>query len=302
MPLPASVVGASIEPVVHEVDARWIMAHATSIGALNSCYLDTTRPTGVVAHPLFTACVEWPAMLAARRLVPDDVLPRHEEARGVHASHDLTIHRLVRPGDILTTAATVQSIEARAPGAYEVIRFVTTDQHNAPVATTEIGSLFVGVDVVGQPENKTVGDDRSNGEATAPAKPKAPPRLLGQVVDIPANAAHVYTEGSRIYNPIHTDAAFAEFAGLPHIILHGTATLAIAMSEIIDVFGHGDPTRLRRVRCRFAGMVPMPSTITVCVDRRSDAVGEREYSFEVHHADGRPVLSHGSATLTRSGR
>ena len=47
---------------------------------------------------------------------------------------------------------------------------------------------------------------------------------------VSATAAHVYTEGARIWNPIHTDAAVAARAGLPGIILHGTATLALAVS------------------------------------------------------------------------
>ena len=45
-------------------------------------------------------------------------------------------------------------------------------------------------------------------------------------VPIGAGAAHVYTECARIWNPIHTDTAVTAKAGLPGIILHGTATLA----------------------------------------------------------------------------
>ena len=85
--------------------------------------------------------------------------------------------------------------------------------------------------------------------------------VLERIADVPvaATAAHVYTECARIWNPIHTDRAYARAAGLPGIILHGTATLALSVSKLLEVLKH----KVRRVRCRFAGMVLMPSTLTV---------------------------------------
>ena len=53
-------------------------------------------------------------------------------------------------------------------------------------------------------------------------------------IDVSAVAAHVYTECARIFNPIHTDVAVAEASGLPGPILHGTATLAMAVSAVVD--------------------------------------------------------------------
>src|SRR4029077_6419959 len=52
-------------------------------------------------------------------------------------------------------------------------------------------------------------------------------------VAISPTLAHVYTECARIWNPIHTDRAVARAAGLPDIILHGTATLALAVSRAL---------------------------------------------------------------------
>ena len=73
-----------------------------------------------------------------------------------------------------------------------------------------------------------------------------------------ATAAHVYTECARIWNPIHTDPEYARAAGLPGIILHGTATLALSISRVISF---SEKNGEARVRCRFAGMVLMPSTL-----------------------------------------
>src|SRR2546422_8551885 len=71
--------------------------------------------------------------------------------------------------------------------------------------------------------------------------------------------AHVYTECARIYNPIHTDTAVALAAGLSAIILHGTATLALAVSRVGARDLDGDPGRVRGVAGRFPGMVTLPS-------------------------------------------
>ena len=81
-------------------------------------------------------------------------------------------------------------------------------------------------------------------------------------VNVAAGAAHTYTECARIWNPIHTDKAVALQAGLEDIILHGTANLAHGVSAVVEHVA-GDPGLVRRIACRFAAMVLMPSTLTV---------------------------------------
>ena len=110
-------------------------------------------------------------------------------------------------------------------------------------------------------------------------------------VPIARNLAHVYTECARIFNPIHTDIAYAKAAGLPDIILHGTATLALSISRALRAF-KADPLSVRRVQCRFSGMVLMPSTLKV-----QGARSASEISFETRRADGELVLSRGRIVL-----
>jgi acyl dehydratase len=295
MPLPTSVVGASTDPVTHEIDERWTMAYAAGIGDLSPAYLDTRAADGLVAHPVFPVCLEWPLVLAARRLVPADVLPRHEAARGIHATHDLRIHRLVQPGDVLTTTAVVEGIEQRSPGAYEVLKLTTWDAAGKTVCTTRMGSLFLGVTVDGDDRPAT---DPSTVVPALSATDHASSNTVTRAID--GGAAHTYTECSRIWNPIHTDPAVAAAAGLPGIILHGTATLATAVSEIVRRRADGDPRAVRRVTCRFGAMVPMPSTIEVRVGaRRSPAVSDHLelVPFEVRNQAGERAIRDGVVFL-----
>ena len=103
--------------------------------------------------------------------------------------------------------------------------------------------------------------------ADAGGRARAGPSEVGIVR---ASAAHVYTECARIWNPIHTDVAVARAAGLPGLILHGTATLALAVSRVVARdLRRATPARVREIAVRFTGMVPMPSTVTVRAGARA---------------------------------
>ena len=258
MPLSVDLVGAVTEPVVHDVDVRWLMAYAAGIGDHNPRYFDTTAAQGIVGHPLFAVCVEWDAVLAARQLYAERNVALDELRRGVHANHDLHIHRLVRPGDRLSTTCTITGLEPRPPGAYMLTRLDTVDAAGDRVATTWQGSLYLGVAIAGPP----------TWIEEPPVHPVAPADHAGDepqrdVAEVLAGAAHIYTECARIWNPIHTDAAVALQSGLPELILHGTATLALGVTRVVDSYAGGDPERVRRLVARFGAMVPMPQRLAV---------------------------------------
>ncbi len=294
MPLASNIVGAALDPVVHEVDARWTMAYAAGIGDTLPCYLDTLRPGGVVAHPLFPVCLEWPAVLAGREVPGDDLLTPGERMRAVHATHDLLVHRLVRPGDRLTTRSTIAGVERRRAGAYQVTRLDTADETGEAVATTWMGALYRGVEVEGPDQPAEV--------APLPVPEReADGKALEIRVPIAATAAHVYTECAHIWNPIHTDAAFASMAGLPEIILHGTATLALAVSRVIETRAGSDPARVRRIRARFGAMVLMPSEIRVRIGASVSTANADVVRFEVSNAEGALAIRDGVVVVAPLG-
>jgi acyl dehydratase len=120
-------------------------------------------------------------------------------------------------------------------------------------------------------------------------------------VAIPANLAHVYTECARIWNPIHTDRAVAEEAGLPDIILHGTATLGLAVSRVLRREADGDPGQVRRIAARFGAMVLMPSTLTIRGFRATDTPDGRWVAFEALTHEGRRAVRDGGLLLAATG-
>jgi acyl dehydratase len=276
--LPVAIVGMTAGPLAHDIDARWLMAYAAALGETDPRYYDTAAPAGPLAHPLFAVCYEWPLAQAVRaRAIGDAPAPR-----GVHATHHLVIHRAPRAGDRLTTTARVVAVERRRAGALVVVRFETLDGNGHPVTTTLHGSVYRSVEP----------------EGAAPREPAAPASEPGPVrwetpVTVPAQAAHIYTECARIWNPIHTDVAVASAAGLPGLILHGTATLALALSRVIDRDLGGEPGRVGSVAVRFTGMVPLPSTFVV----RGRGLGTGHLPFDAVDPVGQPVLSDGTVAF-----
>lgn len=291
MPIPATLLDMQIAPVVHDVDERWTMAFAAGLGDHNDHYLDTTRPTGVVAHPLFAVCPEWPAIVASRAISEQLGMTHAEVLTGVHATHDVTVHRLVRPGDRLTTRLSIVGLTDIAPGAKATTRLVTVDADGLPVATTTQDAIYLGV--------RTDGVDRSD-----PAPTPTPTRIIADgesiivTLALAAGAAHVYTECAHIWNPIHTDRAVARAAGLPDIILHGTASLAHAITAVVDHCADGDPTAVRRVIGRFAAMVQLPSVITIEIWPEVTASDStRTVAFEVRNEQGLAAVANGQVVL-----
>lgn len=274
----SDVVGTEAGPVAQMIDARWMMAYAAALSETDPRYYDTAAPGGVIAHPLFPVCYEWPVVLQIRERAR---LAAHYP-RVVHAQHDLVVHRAPRAGEVLMSSARVIAAAQRAPGAFLVTRCETRAARGELVTVSDFGSLYRGVALDG-------GDRQIVEGSFAIPETAAALDSIGEIT-VPATLGHVYSECARIWNPIHTDLAYARAAGLPGIILHGTATLALSVSRALAAFGC-DPAQVRRVRCRFSGMVPMPATLEVHAGRLSGEIG-----FEVH-CSGATVVSRGSVML-----
>ncbi len=102
------------------------------------------------------------------------------------------------------------------------------------------------------------------------------------VVTLTREQIAAYAEASGDHNPIHLDDGFARSVGLPGVIAHGMLQMGL-LAQVA-----GEPRRLRRLSCRFAGLV-----------RPGDTV-----AFRGEERDGRVQLTavnqHGEAVLTKA--
>jgi acyl dehydratase len=271
-----------VGPTAITVNARWLMAYAAALGETDPRYYDTVAADGPIAHPLFPVCYEWPLAQALRAKAMDEEVAR----RGVHAFHNLVVHRPPQAGESLRAGARVVGVRRLAAGTLVVIRFSTTDRTGVAVTTTDHGSIYRGVELTGP-------DVAATGPEPAAARAPVDGTRWQEWVEIPLQLAHVYTECARIYNPIHTDAAVARAAGLPAIILHGTATLALAVSRVVARDLGGDPGRVRGVAVRFSGLVRLPSRLGI----RGHAADRGGVGFDAVAPDGAPVLTAGRVLI-----
>ena len=110
---------------------------------------------------------------------------------------------------------------------------------------------------------------------------------------IPRHAGQQYTECSYIYNPIHTERSVALAAGLPDIILHGSATKAHALTSVISRLFDGDATRITRLCGQLRAMVLMDTTIKVQCMGTNKQDDELQVFYRVLNAHGEPAIANG---------
>lgn len=256
--------------IEHVADAEWLMAYAAALDEDDARCFDTTGD-GVAAHPLFPVCVEWPAWLQAL----SGRFSAESLQRGVHVTHELDWHRPLRSGTSLSTRARISAVRQRRSGLHVTTTLATCGTDGVEVFASRSGLLLRGV------EGREQGEDGGSDIDLLPSKQFAGPATIHWKAsrDIPAGLAHIYSACSRIHNPIHTDVAAARRAGLPGIILHGTATLALSVSALLSRDGAGRP--VRRIAARFLAPVPLPTTL------RIEGLGEQEadtFAFRAFNA------------------
>jgi acyl dehydratase len=285
--LSSRALGGELPVLVEQVSVRRVLAYAAGIGDTSAAVFDDLG--ALVAPPSFCVALEWPAISqpATAELLGADL---GERLRAVHASQDSHFHRAIRPGMRLETRATATALRATRSGVLVTLRAVTSDEQG-PVVTSWLDTLYRGA-ALGGPDGEC---------AAAPALPE--PDTAGRGADritsiaIPREMPHVYSECARIWNPIHTERAVARAAGLPDVILHGTATWALAGREIVARCAGGDPTRLRRLFGRFRAMVFPGTSIELRHRVTSEPGGAARVSFSVCNASGEQAIAGGLAEI-----
>jgi acyl dehydratase len=292
--------GEGLTSVEHTAHERYLRAFAAGVGDLSPALFDLDSPDGIVAHPVYPVCLEWPLILAGP---PGLGLDDDAVHAGLHVSHEIAWTRPIRPGDHLRTTLRVETLRQRSAGVLAVFAFATT-AGDEPVVESHQGVLYRGSTLAVAP----IGSAAPRPTAPAPTEPAAvpqptpaptpadPPRPVpdGQPREIaafrvgPADAV-IYSECSGIWNPIHTDPRAARVAGLAHPVLHGTATLARTISAVVASRLEGDPTRLTRLACRFTAPIAAGDEASVAAaDRHGNAL-----AFTTYKDGAVPVLDDG---------
>ena len=265
-----------------EVTARSITAFAGGVGDFNPVYFEDDRPGGLIAHPGMVFSWQWNS-----RFTPDQHLDLQLVRRGVHAWVDVRFNHPAREGDIITCQGQNIAVKQVKPGVLSSQRYIMRDSSGETVAVMDIGGITRGAELDGE-------------DAELESAPPLPQRSTNAVspvwtttFPIDSQAPHVYTECADIWNPIHTERKVALAAGLPDIILHGSANITIALREVINQNLNGDPTRVSRFAGQFRGMVIPGTEVSMSALEVRDE-GDREIVFyEMRNDQGELAIANG---------
>ena len=98
-----------------------------------------------------------------------------------------------------------------------------------------------------------------------------------------------YAQASGDINPIHLDDEFARSVGLPGVIAHGM--LQMGLMGVVAAEAASGPDKLKRLYCRFAGMVVPGDTVTFT----AEPAGPGQLELRAVNQKGEPVLTKSSA-------
>jgi acyl dehydratase len=104
-----------------------------------------------------------------------------------------------------------------------------------------------------------------------------------------------YAEASGDINPIHLDEDFAKSVGLPGVIAHGLLQMGIL--AVVAGEAAGGAEKLRRLSCRFAGMVEPGDTVAF----GAEPAGAGRLELRAVNQRGEAVLTKASAEYSGGG-
>jgi acyl dehydratase len=265
-----------------DVTARMTMAYAAALGATEAVYFDDLR-LDMVAPPPFCVRLEWPLIADGSFLDGLDLSGDPQAAR-VHVLQDTTWTRMIRPGDRLTSVTSLVAVHQTSAGAYVLVRVETVcARTNKSVTSTNYGIMLRGLRTA-----SVFGDAPKMGPLEVGGKVSTYERF------VEAGLPHVYTECADIWNPIHTERRVAQRAGLPDVILHGTATWALGVLEGVRRYAGGDPNRLTHASAQFKAMVFPGTTIRYDYEDHPPGSTGIDVTWRCTTADGAAAVPHGT--------
>lgn len=289
MKLSSDLVGTILTPCEVSVDWRQTTNYAAAIQDNNPLYFDDRGGKTLLSHPVFPVAVTWPVLSSLDRYIDSREFPKEVLLTQVHYSEHLILHRLISPGDQLSISGSLKAFLPHRAGTHAIISLEATDNEDNPVFTEYIGAMLRGVDC---------GVGGKSGEIPEIPESKAVEGMLWESkIRIDPLRPYIYDGCTNIEFPIHTSPDFAKAVGLPGIILQGTATLAYAVSELVNREAGMDPARVLEIACNFTGMVQPGADIKICCRGKKEFSNHTDLFFEVKNSKDEKAIRNGYVKL-----
>ena len=159
MAMNRELIGRTYAPSTYEVKEEAMVAYALATNETNPRLVDLSSPENVIAAPVF------PVVYHARVLgkpISDPEL-NIDFKRALHGEQDMTFHRPLRAGDIITTTPSIEDISDKGTGETIAIR-MRSDSQDGELVEETLFTLFVR----GRPQAKPAKEGEPRKQTAAP--------------------------------------------------------------------------------------------------------------------------------------
>jgi acyl dehydratase len=273
MSLNEALTGKTYEPSRATVTAEQIERFAQATNDTNPRY--RAGPDQLVP-PTLPAALALPGFA---KVVTDPELGA-DLGRLIHIRQEHLFHRPVQPGDTISIATSIESVNDRTQ-QFTIASTQSKESH--PVCGVKGTMLIRGAML----PRELVRRARPSGDIA-----------VEEERDTDEDQAVRYAEASGDVNPIHVNDAAAQAAGFSRTILHGACTFAMATSVAVMELAEGDARRVRRVSAVFARPVYPGDRLRFRFWYDNDRDPDR-YVFHCERVDGGLVIPSGEIHVDR---
>jgi acyl dehydratase len=243
MPIDMSIVGKRLDPIHHTYSERDVMLYALGVGA-GTDDLQFTYERDLKVLPTFGVVAAFPAMFSLGPVMQvNPMMVLHGEQR-------IELYAPIPTRGTLTTTPTVRAIYDKGKGALVIVDAETVDNKGRLIFKNTFGTFARG-------EGGFGGDRGPSGPRNVP--PDRKPDAVVEMGTLVQQALIYRLSGDM--NPLHADPDFAKMGGFARPILHGLCTFGHVGRALLHSCCNNEPTRLKALDVRFAGVVFPGETI-----------------------------------------
>ena len=285
MEVNSAIVGYQFRERAFTVTSRQSKNYAAAVFDRNPIYFDDMNQSEWKAHPMIAVTLSWQLFESFYR---NDEFPVSKNIfrSMVHYKEVLYIERLINPGEEVNVSGMIQAVLPHKDSSLVVIKVnVSSSDKNELIHTEYLTALLRSVKCtdggkqLGGIPSILTGDNSSS--------------IMQKEIVVPYEAPYIYDAGADIHFDIHTSKRFARQLGLSNIIMQGTATLAYAVRDLVDMVGEKRPNFLKAISGRFTNMVYPNSTITLHVHHIEERDNAKEVLFSIINEAGETAIKDG---------
>ena len=251
---------------------------------MNPLYVDDIN-NELIAPPMFAVTMGWPLAKNIRQYID---VPYSQEVleRDVHYTEYIEFHKPIKPGadgiNVVIQPRIHAMISQRA-GTNVVYKYEVMDETGDLYYTEYNGTMLRGVECI----------DGGKGELPVVPKTESDEIIWEVPVYVKPELPYIYDGCTDIVFAIHTSPKYAHSVNLPSNLLQGTATIALAVREVINRELDGNAAKVKALNAKLTAMV-FPGT-TICIQFLERRVGDNlvELFFRVLNEEGKIALANG---------